>query len=128
MMNCWRSRILAGAIFGASMGIHSMFTAHVSNTDGGMLSFHGSAALFDLFLIYMVPAFLSGQLAIDMETLCIVSIVANFVGWIAYTAYASPIYYNTFMWGLTYVQAIRLLILDEDNANACGLYMVRRYS
>lgn len=127
-MNGWRSRILTGAIFGASMGIHSMSTAHVSNTDGGMLVFHGSAALFDLFLFYMVPVFLSGQISLDMETLCIVSIVANFVGWISYMAYASPIYYNTFMWGLTYVQAIRLLILDDDNANARGLYMVRRYS
>lgn len=127
-MNCWRSRILTGAIFGASMGIHSMCTAHVSNTDGGMLVFHGSAALFDLFLIYMVSAFLSGQLASDMEALCIASIVANFVGWIAYTAYAPPIYYNVFMWGLAYVQWARLFIMGDDDANYHGLYMVRRNS
>lgn len=61
-----------------------------------------------------------------MEALCIASIVANFVGWIAYTAYAPPIYYNVFMWGLAYVQWARLFIMGDDDANYHGLHMVRR--
>ena len=127
-MNTWRSRLATGLVFWLAMALHVDLTANVQNTDGGMLLFHGSAAIFDLLLLYLVPAFLSGQLASDMEALCIASIAANFVGWIAYTAYAPPIYYDTFMWGLAYVQWARLFIMGGDDANYHGLYMVRRNS
>lgn len=127
-MNTWRSRLAVGLVFWLAMALHADLTANIQNTDAGMLLFHGSAAIFDLLLIYLVPVFLSGQLANDMEALCIASIVANFVGWIAYTAYAPPIYYDTFMWGLAYVQWARLFIMGGDDANYHGLYMVRRNS
>lgn len=127
-MNTWRSRVATGLIFWIAMAAHANLTADVQNTDSGMLLFHGSASIFDLLLIYLVPAFLSGKIACDMEALCIASIVANFVGWIAYTAYAPPIYYDTFMWGLAYVQWARLFIMGDDDADYHGLYMVRRNS
>lgn len=127
-MNTWRSRLAVGLVFCLAMALHADLTANVQNTDSGMLLFHGSSAIFDLLLIYIVPIFLSGQLASDMEALCVASIVANFVGWIAYTAYAPPIYYNVFMWVLAYVQWARLFIMGGDDANYHGLYMVRRNS
>ncbi len=90
-----------------------------------MLIFHGGAALADLALIHCAPAFLSGPACDDTQTLCLISIVANFIGWLLYLAFFSPIYYDLFMWVLGYVQSMRLLIVDSDDANPVGVHMVR---
>lgn len=124
-MNGWRSRVLLAALMLLTMQIHAAVMADVPNTDGGMLQFHLSAAVVDLFLLYCAPRFTAGRLCGDMQTLCLVSIVANFVGWIAYMAYAPPIFYNTFMWGLSYVQWARLLLVDRHGDDCLGLYLVR---
>ena len=116
-MNIWRSRIAFG---GVSLGIallHAWALSDVSNTDFGMLLFHGSAAACELFLIALVPHILSGQVCTDMETLSIVSIVANAIGWFLYVASYPPVFFDVFTWGLSYVQAIRLAIPDRYDAD-----------
>lgn len=124
-MNSWRSRALFGGVSLAVALLHAWAMSDVSNTDFGMLLFHGSAAACELFLIYLVPHLLSDRVCTDMETLCIVSIVANALGWGLYVASSPPIYFDTFMWGLSYVQVIRLSIPDRYDADYYGVSLLR---
>lgn len=125
-MNGWRSRLMIGLAMVAAMLIHSNLVSHLPNTPEGMLAAHGSAALFDLILILCIPRLSFGRLCDDMQILCLVSMCANFIGWIAYIHYLSPVFYNTFQLGLSLVQGIRLLITDGDNAhNNQRVHLVR---
>lgn len=106
---------------------HAVLTSGVSNTVGGMLLFHGSAALCDAALLCCAPRLLSGRLCDDLETLCLVSMVGNALGWALYLAYAPPVLFNVFMTGLGYVQAIRLFYVGRDDADrSMGSDLVRR--
>lgn len=125
-MNHWRSRVLFAIFLWLMIVFHTALTSNLPNDPLGMLSFHGSAALFDLFILIIVQEVFTGHLCRDMETLCIVSIVANFLGFRAYMAYAPPVYYDNFMWGITYVQFIRLLLVDGHDAHHLGVNLVRR--
>jgi len=125
-MIAWRSRLTAGLVILAALKVHAMSTADVPNCPLGMLVFHGSAAAVDLLLIYAVPALVVGRLCDDMQTLCLVSIVVNFIGWILYMAYAPPVIFDVMSWSLCYVQFGRLLIVDVDDVDSMGLHLVRR--
>lgn len=124
-MNGWRSRLMLAAVMALAMWLHSMATASLPNTDEGMLQFHGSAAAVDFLLLYFAPRFVGGRLCDDTQILCLVSCVTNFVGFIAYTAYAPPIFYNGFMWGLAHVQFGRILLVDHHGADYLGFDLVR---
>lgn len=91
-----------------------------------MLVFHGTAATIDLFLLYSAPRLLEGKLCDDIQTLCLVSIVGNALGWMLYLAYLPPVFFNTFMWGLGYVQLARLFMVDRHDDNTLGCDLVRR--
>lgn len=110
-----------------AMLVHSMATGSLPNTDEGMLQFHGSAATVDFMLLYIAPRFIGGRLCDDTQILCLVSCVANFLGFIAYTAYSPPIFYNWFMWGLAHVQFGRILLVDHHGADYLGFDLVRRH-
>lgn len=107
------------------MKAHEFSTSGLPNSPAGMLTFHGSAALCDLILLYAVPVFLADRLCDDMQALCIASMVVNFVGWILYMAYAPPIFYNVISWVVAYVQWGRLLLVDRDDIDPMGLHLVR---
>lgn len=125
-MNNWRSRLMTAVVLGCAMWVHSSITSALPNDPLGMLAFHGSAALFDFFLIICMPQLVEGRLCDDMQVLCLVSMCANFIGWIAYMAYLSPVFYNAFQLGLSLVQGFRLLITDGDNAhNNQRVHLVR---
>ncbi len=124
-MTSWRARLTFAAVLLAAIQVHGFATESLTNTPDGMFVFHVSAACVDLFLLYGAPKFLFGRLCDDMQTFCFVSIVVNFLGWLAYLAYAPPIYYNVFMWGLSYVQWARLLLVDSHDANYLGINLVR---
>lgn len=123
-MNDWRSRLYVAIILIAVMQFHSIITESWDNTLFLMTMFHGSAATFDLLILYSVSKLISGRLRDDMQTLCLVSIVINFIGWIAYLAYAPPVFYNITMWGLTYVQFGRLLYVDDHDVDSLGCHLV----
>jgi hypothetical protein len=125
-MNSWRSRLQLGGLIWFAFQVHSFSTSSLPNTPEGMLVFHGSAALADWLLLRTFPLFTEGSLCDDMEMLCYISIVANLLGWIAYLAYAPPVFYNTFMWGHSCVQAIRLLLVDGGDAHSYRASLVRR--
>lgn len=126
-MNGWRYRVTFLAALWAAAKIHADMMHPLPNTPLGMLVFHGSAGLIDLILIYCAPTFLSGPLCDDTQTLCLISIVANFLGWLLYLAYAPPAFYNSFMWGLGCVQSVRLFLVDDDASSAIRRGMVRRH-
>jgi hypothetical protein len=122
-MNSWRARCLAGASILLGMYGHAWATEHLPNTPAGMLMFHGSAALIDLFFLHAAPAALRGRLCVDAQRLLLASIVGNFAGWLLYVAYVSPIFYDTVIWALTYLQLLRLFIPDR-HADPFGLDLV----
>lgn len=125
-MTSWRSRIITGLLFLAAMKIHEYATADMPNSPVSMLLFHGSASMVDLVLLYAVPAIIAGRLCDDMQALCLASIVVNFIGWLLYMAYASPIFYNVISWSLAYVQWLRLFMADGNDAYHLGVHMVLR--
>lgn len=86
--------------------------------------FHGTGALVDLFMLYSAPAVLYGRLCADTQKLLLASIVGNFAGWLLYVAYVSPMFYDAYMWILTYVQLLRLFIPDS-HVDTLGLDLVR---
>ena len=121
-MNGWRSRVSLALVIALVMKVHFEVMGDVPNTDEGMALFHVSAMLCDLAILWCAPRFVAGRLRDDTQTLCLVSVVANLVGWKAYTAYAPPIYYDTFMWGLSYVQFGRLLLVGRHaDRSGCDL-------
>jgi len=125
-MNGWRSRIFLVIVIALAMAGHSLATASLPNTDEGMAIFHGSAAAVDFILLYSVPRFLTGRLCTDTQILCLVSCFANLPGFLAYRAYASPDFYNTFMWSLAYVQFGRILLVDHHGADYLVFDLDRR--
>lgn len=126
-MNSWLHRLLVGLLFWLTSDTYLSVTASLPNDPIGMFVFHGGAAFFDFLLLIFASHLLKGKLSDDMQTLCLVSIVFNFVGWNAYVAYAPPIVYNTMMWGLGYVQYARLILGDryDDFARLLGNGVVR---
>jgi len=105
----WRVRLAMLALIGGAIGLHSFLMADIPNSPEGMLMFHGSAAGLDLLLLFCARFFLQPEMSTDIEVLFFLSILVNFFGWLAYIAYATPIYYDSSMWALTVLTAARLL-------------------
>lgn len=122
-MNSWRVRCMAASLMFLAMYAHDWATTDLPNTPIGMLMFHGSAALVDLFMLFAAPVVLNGRLCVGTQKLLLVSIVGNFAGWLLYIAYVSPVFYNGFMWALTCVQLLCLLVPDR-HADPLGLDLV----
>ena len=123
-MNSWRARCLAVALMLLAMYGHSWATVDLPNTPVHALLFHGSAALVDLFMLYAAPAVLSGRLCTDSQKLLLASIVGNAAGWLLYMAYAPPVFFNCYMWAVTYAQLL-LLIIPDRHADPLGSTLVR---
>ena len=125
-MNLLRFRVLFALVVWLAWYVHADVTATLPNTPEAMLLFHGSAATVDLFLVYSAPRFLEAKLCDDIQTLCLVSIVGNALGWAFYLAYLPPVFFNTTMEILGYVQLARLFMVDRHDANDLGCDLVRR--
>jgi hypothetical protein len=123
-MTSWRARCVAAALMLLAMYCHGWATADLPNTPVDALLFHGSAALVDLFMLYAAPAVLNGRLCTDTQKLLLASIVGNAAGWLLYMAYAPPIFFNCYMWAVTYAQLMRLLFPDR-HADPLGSSLVR---
>ena len=116
-MNTWRDRAKMILLFFAVGQIHDIVAAPWPNTREWMLAYHGSAALCDFALLACAANTLTGRLSFEMQVLCWFSIVLNFLGWIAYLAYAPPAPYDVLMQGLIYVQYFWLLLMGAINGN-----------
>lgn len=126
-MNGWRSRLGIGVLIIAAMSAHSYSMAGVNNSPVGMLAFHGSAAMVDFALLLAAPYWLAGRLCDDTETLLLLSIIGNAIGWGLYMAYAPPVFYDVFMWGLSLAQWLRLLYVDDHDYSARSDLVRGRY-
>jgi hypothetical protein len=124
-MTGWRARLGMGLLMLAALLAHAHATAGLPNTPLALLVFHGSAALCDAALLLACPALLHGRLCDDTETLLLASVIGNAAGWALYMAYAPPFLYNACMGVLTLAQGLRLLYVDNDDADYLGLHLVR---
>lgn len=122
--NSWQARLMFAVALWFANAVHRELVAGVSNTPLGMLAYHGSAALFDMVLLTGAPSVLSGRLCDDIQALCLASMVINFLGWIAYLAYAPPSLYNWMIWSCGYVQWARLIFVDRHDADHLGFDLV----
>lgn len=110
MKNSWYSRIAAGLLgLGVSL-LHGELSADVQNTDFGMFLYHWSAGCAEFLLIAMAPFFLDGKLCDRIQISCAASIIANGLGWLAYLAYAPPVFYDTVILGISCGQIIILFM------------------
>lgn len=125
MISCnWRQRAGFALLLALVFVLHGLAFADVENSPAGMLVYHGSAMLGDYALLRAAPSALDGRILDDIERLCLASMCLNFLGWIAYLAYASPVIYDISIMVVTYVQFLRL-ILDSDDALSLWDRMVR---
>ncbi len=124
-MNHVSKRLLVGLSLWLVVVAHPALVGDVSNTPGGMMIYHGVALLFDYATLVVCSFMLDGQLRDDMQTLCLASMIVNFIGWILYLAYAPPVFYDCAIGVLGYVQWIRLFLGDHD-AYRMGRDLVHR--
>lgn len=126
-MNPWRSRLCLGVLFGLVMAAHAALMRFKPHGEWGMTLFYASAAFFDWFLFRICPRLVRGRLCDNMQWLCILSMFGNALGWGLYMNYAPPMYYYGYMWALTGVQALRLLITDDDATTLIWGGLFRRH-
>lgn len=126
-MNCWRSRLVLGLVFLVAAHMHGLVTESLPNSPESMLIYHGSAGAVDLVLLSCAPWLIHGRLCDDIQALCLASIVANFLGYLAYLAYFPPVFYDTAILGICYAQYGRLIVGDnnDDYARLLGFGLVR---
>ena len=124
-MNGWRFRLLYGLVLFVAARIHSYATASFPNTPEWMLIYHGSAAAVDLILLKCAPWLTDGRLCDDMQATCFASMSVNGLGWLLYLAYTPPVFYDTLIAGICYVQFFRLLFVDRHDADRLGRALLR---
>lgn len=121
----WRARLATALAFLAAGYVQQVAFAGIDNSPAGLLAYHGSAALADLFMLMCASSILRGTIADDIERLCMASIVVNFFGWIAYLAYLSPVAYNAAILVIGGAQYMRLLYVGHNDAINLRRLMVR---
>ncbi len=83
-------RLFAALSFVGVTLSHELF---LSNLDG--LQYYGSAALFDLVIIILTSGINPvPKMVIDLHRICMVSIIANLVGWVLWFLYVPPLFYD----------------------------------
>lgn len=108
-------RFFAALIFVGITLSHELF---LSNLDG--LQYYGSAALFDLAIIILTSGINPvPKMVINLHRICIVSIIANLVGWVLWFLYVPPLFYDA-SFVLIYVWT--LITLIHRNRSDVGGY------
>lgn len=108
-------RFFAALAFVSITFLHEVF---LSGCDG--LAYYGSAALFDLLIIAVTSGIRPvPKMVLSLHRICLVSMLANFAGWVIWFAYLPPFVYDaTFV--AIYVWA--LMILIRRNGQDVGGY------
>jgi len=109
----WHGRLSIAALICAGFVAHAYILRDIPNTLEWMLVFHGTAAAFDLLILFCARFLLSDDIRTDFEILSLLSALGNFLGWIAYILYYSPIYYDNGMYFLAIITALRLIIKGD---------------
>lgn len=111
-----RSRVIASISILTIAQLHGMLFCDVENSPCGMLMYHGSAAMCDFATIIIAAHVLRGRISIDMQYLCMSSMIINFIGWVAYLIYFKPDAYDAAIRVLTCAQFVRLLLIGRFDA------------
>lgn len=125
-MNTWRDRLLVGLLLLLFWKAHAAVNDPLPNTREWALVFFGTAATLEYVIFRAIPKVLDGSLCNDMQNLAYICIIVDALGFIGYMTKTPSIYYNTLMWGLSYVQWVRLLFVDSDHARSIWNNLVRR--
>ena len=87
--------------------------------------YHGGAALFDFVTLVISAHLLVGRLSDEMQSLCLIAMCVNAVGWILYLAWIPALVYNSALIGVSHVQYLRLLLGDHNGVDSIRSHMVR---
>lgn len=124
-MNTWQSRALVAALLWLFQRAHAEVNAPLPNTREWALVFFCSAGLLEYAVCCALPRVLQGRLCDDMLLLGAVCIAVDAAGFAGYMTKTPSVYYNTVMWGLSYVQWARLLFVDSNHARSVWDSVVR---
>lgn len=127
-MNTWRDRLLIGLLLLAAQQAHAAVNDPLPNTRAWMLFYFGTAATLEYAICRYLPRKLEGRLCDDMQVMAFVCIVLDALGFLGYMTKTPSIYYNTVMWGISYVQWARLLFVDGDHARSFWNSLVRGFN
>ena len=108
-------RLFAALSFVGITLSHELF---LSNLDG--LQYYGSAALFDLVIIILTSGINPvPKMVIDLHRICMVSIIANLVGWVLWFFYVPPLFYDA---SFAVIYTWTLITLINRNGSDVGGY------
>jgi len=91
----------------------------LSDLDG--LAYYGSAALFDLGAIMLIAGITPVPLmVIRLQSLCLLSILANAAGWVTWSLYLSPVAYDAaFLFLYFFMFLVLVQRSDADGVGGC---------
>lgn len=108
-------RFFAALAFVAITLLHELFLSHY---DG--LLYYGSAALFDLAIIIATSGIRPvPEMVLSLHRICLVSILANFLGWVIWFLYFPPLIYDA---SFVAIYAWALITLIKRNGLDVGGY------
>lgn len=111
--NSLRARLAVLLAMGLIQTVHTLTLGDWPNNPLGAFIYHGSAALCDLWMIWIAAAYLRGSTEIQIECLSLASIIVNAVAFFLYMRHYPAQLCNTAMLGVSLVYIARLLWIDR---------------
>ena len=110
-----RQRLFAGLVYSGLLIVNELL---LFNETG--LTYYAGSALLDLAAIIIIShAAKVSSMAVNLQKICLASIILNFFGWVMWMLYMPPVMYNSLFIAL-YVCA--LLTLITRNKSDVGEY------
>ncbi len=107
-------RLFAAVVLAGSLWLHELA---LSDLDG--LAYYGSDALCNLGVIILISGINPiPALVIRIQIICLLSIILNFLGWVAWYAYLHPLPYNV-VFLLLYTWTL-IALIRRDNGDVGG--------
>jgi hypothetical protein len=107
-------RLFAALVFGGMTVAHDLAFAGCSG-----IEYYGSAALADLAIMIFISGISpTPRMVINLQWVCIASIVTNIMGWVMWLTYLSPVAYN-YAYVLLYIIAF-VVLTKKDNSDVGG--------
>lgn len=114
-MNTLRSRFFLGLIFYATFKIFELAIQFRPYGESSDLLYFASAATVDWLMFRVTSLFVSGDLRLDIELLCVLSMASHVAGTIFYIKYFPASYHSHLIQGINFVLAIRLIFMGGGN-------------
>ena len=72
------------------------------------------AAVFNLICIMVLPSVRNTNFISDLQKICFANLLIQYVGWVLYECYFSPVAYNAMIYALDAALIVRLIWIDDD--------------